>query len=630
MSSQNIAENKFASLILDWEDEGLKLGKVLSDYRSPVGDKYDSIIHIDGTRENLAKFFLLKNVYQLQPLAITFNHHHYTNQQKYNIKRALELFDLDHVMFTARVSVIDRFKQRFPESFERLKTQGVISFLIRIAVKYEVPLIVWEKSLGKFGSESLTKVSADYAKKNLQVLDLKKFIGNDFSAYDLNPYRLPESEEIEDANLVKLQIEDFPGLNNERVQKFLNENFKWDDSAIEPDTSFWIGSPDDWDPEKDGIRHTPTRYEKLAEVSEQGQPLYDKTLRYCTRCCMPETAEALEFDEMGICQPCRSSEQKMHINWIERQQKLVKILDKYKSVNEDHYDCMVPISGGKDSTFQLYVLTKIFNRKVLAVTYSHNWYSKTGRYNLMNAIKVFDVDHAMLTPRRKVINKLARKSLHMIGDSCWHCHAGVGAFPLQAAVKFDVPLLIWGESVAENDGRATYENPIVFDRDYFTKISARFYAEEMVDDDINKLDINPYILPSREAIEGKSIVGIHLGDYMFWDDERQMEFVRDHFGWREDKVEGTYKGYKSVECIMAGIHDYTKFIKRGYGRGTDHASQDVRTGLLTKEEGFELAKKYDTERPQALDYYLKITGYSEEEFEEVLKRKRDEKASRLP
>lgn len=81
---------------------------------------------------------------------------------------------------------------------------------------------------------------------------------------------------------------------------------------------------------------------------------------------------------------------------------------------------------------------------------------------------------------------------------------------------------------------------------------------------------------------------------------------------------------------MAGIHDYTKFIKRGYGRGTDHASQDVRTGLLTKEEGFELAKKHDTERPKALDYYLRITGYSEAEFEEVLKRKRDEKASKLP
>ena len=99
--------------------------------------------------------------------------------------------------------------------------------------------------------------------------------------------------------------------------------------------------------------------------------------------------------------------------------------------------------------------------------------------------------------------------------------------------------------------------------------------------------------------------------------------MRDKFAWREDKVEGTYKGYKSVECRMAGVHDYTKFHKRGFGRGTDHASFDVRAGLLTREEGFELARKHDTERPKALDYYLEITGFSEEEFEAILADHRD-------
>jgi hypothetical protein len=90
------------------------------------------------------------------------------------------------------------------------------------------------------------------------------------------------------------------------------------------------------------------------------------------------------------------------------------------------------------------------------------------------------------------------------------------------------------------------------------------------------------------------------------------------YGWREDKVEGTYKGYKSVECKMAGVHDYTKFLKRGFGRGTDHASVDVRAGLLSREEAFELAKKNDTERPPALDWYLEITGFTDEEFNEVM------------
>jgi N-acetyl sugar amidotransferase len=341
-------------------------------------------------------------------------------------------------------------------------------------------------------------------------------------------------------------------------------------------------------------------------------------LRYCTRCCMPESNEGMQFDEMGICQACQSQEQKIHINWVEREAELRRLLDHYRSLGND-YDCIVPISGGKDSTFQLHVLTKVYGMKVLGATFSHNWFSETGRYNLQNAIEKFEIDHVMFTPSRALVNKLARKSLFMIGDSCWHCHSGVGAFPLQMAVKYRIPLLVWGESIADFSGRATHKNPVrKFDRDYFTKVSAKVYPEAMIGDGITERDIAPFKLPSVEELEEVGVVGIHLGDYIFWDDERQMEFVRDVYDWREDRVEGTYKRYKSVECRMAGVHDYTKFLKRGFGRGTDHASADVRAGLLTREEGFALARKHDTERPDALDYYLEITGFSEEEFEAVL------------
>ncbi len=360
----------------------------------------------------------------------------------------------------------------------------------------------------------------------------------------------------------------------------------------------------------------------MAHSTDYGQPLMPD-VRYCTRCCLPATGEGLGFDEMGICQPCRSSEQKIHIDWVEREKALRAILDQYRGKSKSGYDCIVPISGGKDSTFQLHILTKKYNMKCLAVTFSHNWFTETGKYNLNLCLEKFDVDHIMFTPNHKVIGKLAKESLYKIGDSCWHCHAGVGAFPLKVAVMYEIPLLIWGESVAESDGRATYEDPIRFDRDYFTKISARFYAEEMVGKGITIEDVKPFMLPSYQDIERVGVVGIHLGDYQFWDDERQMEFIRDTYGWKEDHVEGTYKRFKSVECKMAGLHDYTKFLKRGYGRATDHASRDVRAGLLTREEGFELAKKHDTQRPEILDWYLKITGLDEEEFYKVMKEHRE-------
>jgi N-acetyl sugar amidotransferase len=358
-------------------------------------------------------------------------------------------------------------------------------------------------------------------------------------------------------------------------------------------------------------------------MNTKGQPLF-KDMEYCTRCCLPSTAEGLAFDEMGICQPCRSSEQKIHINWVQRERSLRKILENARGKSKSGYDVMVPISGGKDSIFQLYVLTQVYKMRCLAVTFSANWLTETGKHNLKVSLETFNVDHLQFTPNHATINKLARESLYKIGDACWHCHAGVGAFPLKVAVMYDIPLLIWGESVSENDGRATYENPIHFDRDYFTKISAKFYAEEMVGKDITIEEVAPWILPSYEDIERVGVKGIHLGDYIFWDDERQMEFVRDMFDWREDKIEGTYKRYKSVECKMSGLHDYTKFLKRGFGRTTDQASNDVRSGMLTREEGFDLIREYDTVKPEILQWYLEKTGLSEEEFFRVMTEKRHE------
>ena len=346
---------------------------------------------------------------------------------------------------------------------------------------------------------------------------------------------------------------------------------------------------------------------------------------------MPETTEGIQYDEMGICRACLAAEQKIHINWQEREKELRRILEYYRSRAGNNYDCIIPISGGKDSMFQLYVLTQIYKVKPLAVTFNHNWYSETGRYNLLNALEQFNVDHIMFTPNRAVINKLARTSLAQIGDSCWHCHSGVGAFPLQVAVRFNIPLLIWGESIAETSGRADFFDPVIkFDRDYFIRVSAKVTAAAMVGNGLTMKDLQGFEFPSYEDVERVGVVGIHLGNFIFWDAERQMEFVRDKYAWREDKVEGAYKGYKSVECIMAGVHDYSKFIKRGFGRGTDQASDDVRAGLLTREEALELAKKIDSERPEALDYYLKITGYTEQEFLDIIKKHRQGKGKLLP
>jgi len=366
-------------------------------------------------------------------------------------------------------------------------------------------------------------------------------------------------------------------------------------------------------------------------MTDYGNPPFEQ-LKYCTRCCMPETSEGLTFDKMGICRGCQSSEQKMHINWEERQHELKQTLEYYKNRSGNNYDCIIPISGGKDSAFQLHILTKIYDVKPLALTFSHNWYSETGKYNLWNILEKTNVDHIMFTPNRKLVNKLAKKALYKIGDPCWHCHSGIPAFTLQIAVKFNIPLIVWGESSAEFGSKSSYNDKVKFDETYFLRVSSKVQPEEMLDSEIGitQKDMCPFEIPSKKELQELGMTGIYLGDYYFWDGERQVEFLKKNYDWKEDIVEGTYKGYKSVECIMPGVHDYSKFIKRGFGRATDHASLDVRVGLLSRGEAFEIIKEYDPKRPECLDYYLEITGMTEEEFERVLKSQRKGKALDLP
>lgn len=348
-----------------------------------------------------------------------------------------------------------------------------------------------------------------------------------------------------------------------------------------------------------------------------------KSLKYCNRCVMPETTEGIEFDENGICTACTSSEQKMHINWKERREMLESLLEKAKKdakKNDSPYDCIVPISGGKDSTYQLHVLVKVYKLRVLAVTFSHNWYSKIGFYNLVNCLEEFNVDHIQFTPNRKSVGVAARNSLKAIGDACWHCHSGVGSFPLHIAVKFKIPLLIWGESIAETSGRASHFDPVLkFDRDYFLKVSAKVSVDDFSSDKEERRMFQMFEPPTMEECIEQKVHGIHIGDFIFWDEEKQLEFITEEYGWIEDTVEGAYKGYKSVECIMPGVHDFTNYLKRGYGRATFQASNDVRQGLMGRSEALKIAHEIDQLEPAALQYFLSITGYSEEEFYKSMK-----------
>lgn len=572
---------------------------------------YDGIIFLD---ESVSHYFEELNLLRLSEskyLIVLLDDRNYSLKEKNIIKAHLDELQLDVLMFTLRPEYLNIINKNFKD-FKILRSIIRLNWILNCLEKYNIKNVYLNIDIIK----NLNFIYKD----NLNLLlTLKKLINNKIhSLKRKNNKNISNNIFLNLINFLdpyKIAGKKFFFLKNDANKNNKKLSFKNQISKKE-ENIFWIGFDKDfkdipWD------KKYPTT--KWSKKFKQKKLLYQDELQYCTRCCLPETMEGITFDEFGVCTPCRSSEEKMHINWKDKQSELIEILNKFK--NKNYYDCLLPFSGGKDSTFQAYVLDRVYKVNSLAVTHGTNWMSLTGRYNLENCINKFNLDHLFFLPNRNTINKVAKKSPELIGDACWHCHIGTQTFPMQTAVKWKIPLMIYGESIAERDGRGSYKKILKPEEKYYygLNISAKVEPIKYVDKDIKYSEVQIWNYPSKNEMIESNIIYLHLGDYIFWDEQKQTEFIIKEFNWMvNDRVENTYKGYKSNECVMAGVHDYLNFIKRGVGRATLHASDDVRRGLIKREEAVDLIKKYDPQRPHALDYFLKITGLREKILEKKI------------
>jgi N-acetyl sugar amidotransferase len=331
---------------------------------------------------------------------------------------------------------------------------------------------------------------------------------------------------------------------------------------------------------------------------------------------MPETQAGLTFDEEGVCNACRNYEQKKDIDWKRKQAHLEELLSRYRG-KDNPYDCIVPFSGGKDSAYTLYMIKKIYKMNPLAVTFNYLWYNNVGIHNRDNTVRVLGVDQIMFTPNEELVKKLSRKSLKMFGDQCWHCHAGVGAWTVQMALQYKIPLMIWSESPAEHPA----ENPVTFDdypkadyEHFMTRFVKGYPAEKMADKDIPLKALAAFIYPGLEELKKIDFNPVFLGSYIPWDAKKNVEILKKEVDWQETDYDGCYLRYDRIECAYEPIHDYLKFLKRGFGRSQDRVSIDIRNGVLTREEAIRLVREHDGKKPKLLKEFLDYLGISEEEF----------------
>mgnify|MGYP006135362509 CR=1 FL=1 len=344
-------------------------------------------------------------------------------------------------------------------------------------------------------------------------------------------------------------------------------------------------------------------------------------LRRCTKCTLPETHEMIEFDDEGVCNVCRSHQTKKEVDWDEREKQLMQLLEKYRGKHP--YDCIVPFSGGKDSTFTLWYIVKKLGLKPLVVSFDHGFYRPKILENNEKTMRNLGVDYIKFRTDWKVVRKLMKIALRLKGDFDWHAHVGTFAYPMQVALKEKVPLIFWGEHQAEYTTYVDYKEIDIVDEsrnDTITNLGIT--AEEMVkitDEKITLRDLQWCMYPKKEELEKLGVFSVTLGSYVPWDVKKNSEIISNEIGWEGDQVEGVPPkySYEKIEYQLQGPRDYLKFIKRGYARTTHLTSLDIRNERMERDEAKELIEKYEGKRPASLDYILKIIDITEEEWREM-------------
>ena len=345
-------------------------------------------------------------------------------------------------------------------------------------------------------------------------------------------------------------------------------------------------------------------------------------LRRCSRCTLPETHETILFDDEGVCNVCRQHEYRQsQIDWAARERDLVALIEQYRG--KAAYDCIVPFSGGKDSTFTLYTLVTRYKVKPLVVTFDHGFLRPTTLANNERTIKKLGVDYLKFRPNWKIVQQLMLETLRRKGDFCWHCHTGVFSYPMHVAVNFKVPLLFWGEPSAEYTSYYSYDEPEEVDERRFNRfVNLGITAEDMLGmlgGDVDERDLAPFRYPPLKDLKGINYRSVCLGSYIPWDVKRHYDVITRELGWEGNAVEGVPPGYEyeKVECSMQGVRDYLKFIKRGFARTTHLTSIDIRNGRLTREEAARLITEHEGQRPASLDVFLGYVGLTEQEFMDI-------------
>lgn len=315
---------------------------------------------------------------------------------------------------------------------------------------------------------------------------------------------------------------------------------------------------------------------------------------------MPETKPDLPMDTAGVCGACRSYERRREIDWSQRKQELLAITERYRSRNGGDYDCIVPVSGGKDSHYQTIRMLEL-GLNPLCVTATTDKLSPIGRRNIEN-LKRQGVDYVEVTANPVIRRRINRLALNQVGDISWPEHVAIFTMPIRIAVQFNIQLIVWGENSQNEYGgpAATTQNNVLTRRwlEEFGGLLGLRVSDLIGQEGIEAKHLIQYTYPTDEELARVGVTGIFLGYYLPWDGLGNALFSQAYgFETYHKTVEGSIVNYENLDNIQTGIHDYFKFLKYGFGRATDLACMHIRRGRLSRADGLKLVKMHDGKFP---------------------------------
>ena len=351
---------------------------------------------------------------------------------------------------------------------------------------------------------------------------------------------------------------------------------------------------------------------------------------YCKRCLYPANHPyGMVFDNQGVCMGCRIHEEKDCLDWDSRFRMLERIVQTNAlRMGRKGFDCIVPVTGGGDSYFIVHTVKNVLGMNPLLVNYNAHYNTKTGIRNLANLATVFDCDVVTSTLAPELLKRITRHTLKKYGSMYWQVLVGYLTFPVQVAVRFRIPLIIWGvQPWSEQVGMYSHLDEVeMTERCRKEHGLMGITAEDLINPEagIGRRDVQPFVYPYDSELEAVGVRGLYLSNYVRWDAKKQHELMIKTYGYESAVQQRTFNTYEDVHCFhSAGVHDYIKYLKYGYSKVTDHATREIRLKRMTREEGIAQVLKYTEHKPADLPLFLDWIGIDESEFFNCVGDRRD-------